>query len=398
LLRRTADPRFLRLAWDRLAAGDGQAPGLDGLRFSDLESHEVWRLVRTLSKAILDDTYRPGPDREVRIPKASGTGTRTLSIPSVIDRVVQRAVVQTVQPFLDPTFDDHCFGFRPGAHANAALAAAERPAVGGGLWVWLAEDLKDAFTTVPQRRLLDVLRVRVPDDRMMRLFERLVRTKTGRGLRQGGNLSPLLLNVYLTHFLDRRWRRLHPDVPLIRWADDLLLLCRTRDAARQAYQGLTRLLTPAGMALKATPEQATHDLANGGRVDWLGYQFGKDAEGLKVSTTEKAWKSLRENLELAHTKAGSPIQAIRTIEGWIDAMGPCFATTDVDQVHTRIGSLSRQLAFEETPSRGELLRKLQRAHRRWLRSRQAGEGQGELPAAPPSGAAPAPTTGAGLAS
>jgi hypothetical protein len=112
LLPRAADSRNLRLARGHLAAEGGQAPGLDGLRSDDLEGHEVWGLVRILGKALLGDTYRPGPDRRVAIPKAGGAGTRVLSIPSVIDRLVQRAVVQVLQPYLDCFLGDGCLGYR----------------------------------------------------------------------------------------------------------------------------------------------------------------------------------------------------------------------------------------------------------------------------------------------
>ena len=170
----------------------------------------------TLRKTILDTTYRPGRDRRVPIPKASGHGTRTLLIQSIIDRLVQRAIVQTVQPYLDPTFDEQSYGYRPGCDRQQALARAERLALSANTWVWLTEDLKDAFNQVPQRRLLDVVRHRLPNEGIVRLIEHVVLTDTGRGLRQGGCLSPLLLNLYLDHHLDRRWRMRHPDLSLLR--------------------------------------------------------------------------------------------------------------------------------------------------------------------------------------
>jgi retron-type reverse transcriptase len=173
LLPRAADSRNLRLAWDHLAADGGQAPGLDGLRCDHLEDHEVWGLVRTLGRAILDGTYRPAPDRKVQIPKASGKGTRTLSIPSVVDRVAQRAVVQVVQPYADVFFDEHSLGYRPGSHVYQALALAEGLIVKDGRWVLLAEDLKDAFDAVPQQRLLDVIRTYLPDEGMVRPMARV---------------------------------------------------------------------------------------------------------------------------------------------------------------------------------------------------------------------------------
>ena len=137
LLSRAADSRVLYTAWHDLAAEGGQAPGLDLLRFDQLEEHEVWQLVRTLSAALKGGDYRPGPDRKVSIPKASGTGTRTLSIPSVIDRVVQRAVVQVLQPYLDCFLGDGCLGYRPGVDINKAVALAERLAVEGERWTWV---------------------------------------------------------------------------------------------------------------------------------------------------------------------------------------------------------------------------------------------------------------------
>jgi RNA-directed DNA polymerase len=331
LLPRTADSRNLRVAWDTLAAGDGQAPGLDGFRLTDLEGDEVWQLIHTLRTAILTDTYRTAPDRQKQIPKASGTGYRTLSIPTVIDRFVQRASVQTVQPYLEPIQDDHSFGFRAHVDSNRALARAEELAVQEDRWVWLTEDLRDAFNHVPQRRLLDVVRVYLPEPKMLVLLERIVLTASGRGLRQGGNLSPLLLNLYLHHFLDAPWRKHHADVPLLRWADDVLVLCRDREEARQVYHGLRALLLPAGMQLKGGWDQALHDLGRGASAEWLGYRFSRSGTGLNVSTTEKAWKHLSEKLELAHEKDDSPIRAVQTILGWVGQMGPCFSSTDLNE-------------------------------------------------------------------
>jgi hypothetical protein len=202
-------------------------------------------------------------------------------------------------------------------------------AVAGNRWAWLTEDLRDAFDNVPQRRLLDVVRLYVSDERMLYLLERVVLTGSKRGLRQGGNLSPLLLNVYLDHLLDKKWLRLHPDNPLLRWADDLLVLCKNPEEAEQAYQELQRFLMPAGMKLKGTPEQAIHDLRDGTSADWLGYRLNKGKNRLVVNTTESAWGSLAEKLEQDHERDCSPIRANQTIMGWISQVGPCYARTDL---------------------------------------------------------------------
>jgi RNA-directed DNA polymerase len=375
LLPRAADSRNLRTAWGYLAAEGGQAPGPDGLRFDELEDHEVWRLVRSISKAILDDTYRPGPDRKVPIPKAGGAGTRVLSIPSVIDRMVQRAVVQVLQPYLDRFLGEGCLGFRPDLGINEALALAERLAVGEGRWAWLAEDLKNAFDNVPQRRLLDALRTLLPDEGVMRLLGRLVETDGGIGIRQGGPLSPLLLNVYLNHFLDRKWDTLFAGVPLLRWADDVLILTRTRQEALQAYQDLKQLLLPAGMRLKGTPEEAVHDLRGGAEAVWLGYRLRRAEGGLEVLLTERSWKRLSERLELCHEKDCSTIRAVETILGWVSQMGPCLPTTDVDKAYARVVSLAKDLAFDELPPIEGVRRSWRLAYLRWVRCRMMLPGQ-----------------------
>jgi retron-type reverse transcriptase len=386
LLTRTADSRNLRLAWDHLASGEGQAPGLDGLRFNDLDHHEVWDLARALHEAILDGTYRTTPDLQKRIPKSSGKGFRMLSIPSVVDRVVQRAVVQIIQPYLNPTFDERSLGYRPGIDVNAAVAMAEDLIVREGRWVLLAEDLKDAFNHVPQRRLLGTLGTHLRDDGMMRLLERVLLTRKGQGLRQGGPLSPIALNTYLDHFLDKKWRRLHPDMAMLRWVDDVLVSVRDREEARQAHQDLTSLLRPAGMSLKSTPERSVHNLGAGEHAEWLGYRLSRGRDGLKVSLTEKAWRSLAEKLELDHEKDGSPLRAVDTILGWVSSMGPCYATTHIPTAYARIGSLANALAFDEIPSQEEVRRTWRTAHLRWERSRVDREQrtQEQHAAAPPA--------------
>jgi hypothetical protein len=370
LLRRTADARNLRQAWDHLAAHGGQAPGPDGLRYDDLDGGEVWDLLRTVERAILDDAYRPGPDRTVHIPKVGRPGRRTLRLASVVDRVVQRAIVQTVQPYLDPQFDDQSFGYRPGRDRQHALARAEQLATSSGGWVWLTEDLRDAFDHVPQQRLLDIVRTRLGNHQIVRLIEHVVLTGNGQGLRQGGCLSPLLLNLYLDHLLDRPWRRRHPALPLLRVADDLLVLTRTGEEARRAWYDLKTLLRPTGMTLKGTPSSAARDLSDGDDADWLGYRVSRREAGLGVSIAEKSWDQLRTHLELAHTEPNSPLRAIEVIRGWADQMGPAYGwARDRNAVYARVQTTAGQMAFDEVPTREEVVSRWRKAYGRWERIR-----------------------------
>ena len=183
-------------------------------------------------------------------------------------------------------------------------------------------------------------------------------------------MSPLLLNAYLNHVLDRRWNKLFAGVPLLRWADDVLILCRTKQEALTAYEGLKQILLPAGMRLKGTPGQAVHDLQGGAEIVWLGYRLRKGEGGLEVSLTAKAWRRLSERLELCHEKDCSSLRAVEAILGWTEAMGPCLPTTDVDGAYARVVSLARDLAFDELPSKEEVTRSWRQAYLRWERCRK----------------------------
>ena len=365
LLKRTADTRNLRMAWDYLTRHGGQAPGPDGLHYDDLDDREVWKLLRVLGGAILADTYCPGPDRKVPIPKSSGHGTRTLLLSSVIDRVVQRAVVQTIQPYLDPQFDEYSFGYRPGRDRQHALAQAEYLTISSNTWVWLTEDIRDAFNQVPQHRLLDVVRFRFTDEGIVRLIQRIVLTETGRGLRQGGCLSPLLLNLYLDHHLDRRWRKHHPNLPLIRVADDLLVLTCNKEEGFQTWTELKETLLPAGMPLKGSPSLAIRDLSSGEHATWLGFDITSGRDGLEMRLTDKTWNSLRQQLELTHTETNSPLKANEVLSGWIDQLGPCYSWCDRQAVYARLESIAQELAYDENPTREALEYRWKGAYGRW---------------------------------
>lgn len=367
LLQRTADTRNLRAAWDHLAQHGGQAPGPNGLTYSDLDQSEVWELLRTLRSAIQSGTYRHGPDRPVNRPKSSGSGYRTLRLENIADRVVARGVVQIVQPLLDPLFDERSYGFRPNRDRRHALAEAMQLADSGYL-VWVVEDIQDAFDHVPLRRLLDIVRKSLPSaEPILALIERIVNTGTKRGLRQGNALSPLLLNLYLDHHLDRTWRRRFPDTPLLRTADDPLIVCRTEAEARNAHAQLREILLPTGMRLKGTPDSAICDLHTGDHADWLGYDVSWGIDGLEVRTAEKAWRKLARELEEAHEHPASPLRARRILEGWTDQLGPTYPYAEHDQVYARVTALFRESAFDEAPDEPAFEWRRWGAYARWLR-------------------------------
>jgi len=365
LLHLAADTRSLRNAWDDLRHLGGQAPGPNGLSYSDLSQTEVWPLLRTLNSAIHGDSYRHGPDRKVRHPKSSGTGTRTLRLSNIEDRVVAKAILQTIQPALDLTFDDRSHGYRPGRGREHALHEATQ-LTAHGLQVWVVEDIRDAFDHVPQQRLLQILQKRLPNAAdLLQLIERVLENGTKRGLRQGCPLSPLLLNVYLDHVLDRVWRQKFPDIPLLRTADDLLILCHSVEEAQQAYAALRQILLPTGMCLKGNTDTNIRDPRKGDDADWLGYRIKAGAGDLEVRIGEKAWKGLEQGLELAHEHEAAPLLAPQILLGWLGQQGPCLSLEDQDQVIARVRETALALAFEELPEPEELRERWYTAHQSW---------------------------------
>ena len=358
LLDRIADPRNLKLALDHLdRRGDR--------RVRELDSDERWELARVLGRAIRDGQFRPGPGRKRQVPKVSGTGTRTLSIPDYADRAVERAVVQILPLFLDTSL-----GYRPGKGRAHALALAEHLARTGDRWVWIAEDLATAFDLVPQRRLIDVVRHYLPAEGVVRLVELLVVTKSGKGLRQGGPLSPLLLNFFLHHLLDRPWRTRLPDVPLIRVADDVAVLCRSEQEASKAYAALKQIVGDCGMRLKGSSQASIRNLKAGDTVSWLGCALRMDDDQLRVELTDRTWQQLERRLQECHTKPDPPLRAVEVLRGWVGQLGPAYPSSDHRQAYARVTRIAVTHGFEELPVYEEFMKWWEDAHGKWERRRK----------------------------
>lgn len=381
VFERAADTRNLGLAFDHVAHHGGPAPGPNGHRCADYERHEAWALVRVLSKAIQDGTYKPGPVRKVRISKGQGRGDRILSLLNMEDRIAQRGILQIIQPLLDPGFDDYSFGFRPGKDRQHALAMAEMLTFQEGRTTWIVQDLKNAFDRVPRQRLLDVLRRRLPNERLTELIETVTDNGTKRGLLQGAPLSPLLLNLFLDHFLDKPWKKVLPGLPLLRTADDLLILCRTQEEAQTAHSGLQRILRPTGMLLKHIPDKAIRNLAAGDNALWLGFDIRLGKRELEVRIAEPTWQTQAcERLALAHTRSGPPLLANSMIQGLVDQLGPCYPSEDGAQVYAQLVGIATELAFDEVPDYRSLMEIWRRAYGRWCHIRGAVSRKGRLPA------------------
>lgn len=222
LMEEVSHRENLNQAYRKVKANQG-APGVDGMTVADLRSW-LAEHKQELTCSLLDGSYRPQPVRGVEIPKPGG-GTRQLGIPNVIDRLVQQAILQVLEPLLDPTFSPSSFGFRPGRGAHDALAQA-RQYVAEGRTIVVDVDLEKFFDRVNHDILMARLARRIADKRLLRIVRRFLEAGLMRdgvcierreGTPQGGPLSPLLANLLLDDLDKELERRSHR---FCRYADD----------------------------------------------------------------------------------------------------------------------------------------------------------------------------------
>jgi RNA-directed DNA polymerase len=221
------------------------APGVDGMTVKQLPEvlAERWPAI---ARALVEDRYRPQPARRVRIPKPDG-GERILGIPTVIDRMIQQAILQRLQPAWDATFSEHSFGFRPGRSAHQAVAAAQAYVMAGHEHV-VDIDLAKFFDRVDHDRLMAQVAKRVTDKRVLRLIRGFLTAgvldngtfeDSREGTPQGGPLSPLLSNLVLDE-LDRELER--RGLAFVRYADDCNIYLRSRKSAERVMASVTRFI------------------------------------------------------------------------------------------------------------------------------------------------------------
>lgn len=236
----------LLAALKRVHANEGAA-GVDGMTVDDLVDFCKAHWERTREE-LLGSTYVPQPVRRVDIPKPDGKGKRTLGIPTVLDRLVQQALLQVLTPIFDPTFSEGSFGFRPGRSAQGAVLRAREHIAEGHRWV-VDLDLEKFFDRVNHDVLMARVARRIEDKRVLLLIRRFLQagmmegglvSQRQEGTPQGGPLSPLLSNVLLDELdkeLERRGHR------FVRYADDCNVYVKSKEAGERVMASLERFLT-----------------------------------------------------------------------------------------------------------------------------------------------------------
>jgi RNA-directed DNA polymerase len=292
----------LRQAWRRVKANKGAA-GVDGLDIDRTARHLVtaWP---TLRDQLLRGTYRPNPVRRVTIPKPDG-GERELGIPTVTDRLIQQALLQVLQPILDPTFSEHSYGFRPGRRAHDAVLAAHGH-VQSGRRIVVDVDLEKFFDRVNHDILIDRLRKRIDDAGIIRLIRAYLNSgimsdgvvlERYQGTPQGGPLSPLLANVMLDE-VDKVLEK-HGHC-FARYADDCNVYVRSRKAGERVMALLRRCY--AKLRLKVNETKSAVASVNGRK--FLGYSFWFAKEGVKRRVADKPMATFKQRIRQLTRRSG----------------------------------------------------------------------------------------------
>ena len=326
----------------RLARSNGGAPGVDRIRFEDIESAGLEEWLRGLREELRSETYKPQPVRRVMIPK-SGGGERPLGIPTIRDRVAQTAAKLVLEPIFEADLSDSAYGYREGRSAQDAVRAVHRALCDGHTDV-VDADLSKYFDTIPHDQLMKSVARRVSDGRMLKLIKSWLKTPVeetdergnrrmtgGKGSRmgtpQGGVISPLLANIYMNRFLRvfvERGKDREFVARLVNYADDFVILSRGR--AREALEWTRRVMTAIGLSLNETKTC----IRNGRRehFDFLGYTFGperlrKDGSWyLGAKPSKKSVRRLKEKVRAQlspHNMKPLPVvvRALnRTLRGW----------------------------------------------------------------------------------
>lgn len=296
-------------AWKRVKANKGSA-GVDARTVQDTGEYlkSAWPDIR---RRLLDGSYRPEPVRRVGIPKPGG-GVRELGIPTVVDRLIQQALLQILQPLIDPTFSEHSHGFRPGRSAHGAVLEAQQY-VQAGYRVVVDVDLEKFFDRVNHDILMDRLAKRIVDKWVLRLIRRYlqagilahgVHSERIEGTPQGGPLSPLLANVLLDEVdreLERRGHR------FVRYADDCNVYVRSPRAGERVLQALRGCYTR--LALKVN-ESKTAVAEVWGRKFLGDCLYATSAGEVKRAVSDQAMHKLRERIRELTRRQGRNLEQI----------------------------------------------------------------------------------------
>ena len=325
LLKRILDRNNLNRAYKQVKRNHG-APGIDGMTVEQalpwLQEHRA-----ELLQSIREGTYNPSPVRRKEIPKPDG-GVRKLGIPTVVDRIIQQAIAQQLQPIYEPLFSDVSYGYRPKRSGQQAVRQVKNYAEQGYIYA-VEVDLSKYFDTLNHELLMELLRKQIHDKRVTGLIKKYLKagvmengvtTKTKEGSPQGGPLSPLLANIYLNEFDQEMARR---GVKMVRYADDIVVVTKSKRAAEHMLESCRKFLEgklKLTMNLQKSKVVSLFSIRN---FKFLGCCLGKNGRGIYIRVHRNSLQKAKQKLrELTNRSQGRNVRMVMAkvkefIRGWI---------------------------------------------------------------------------------
>ena len=309
-------------AWKQVRTNKG-APGIDGITIEEFTeyAHENWKGIK---QALLEGSYKPSPVKRVEIPKDNG-GTRNLGIPVVMDRVIQQAVCQVLTPVFDPHFSESSYGFRPNRSAHQAVKKV-LSLIQRGYAYAVDIDLEKFFDMVNHDVLMNRVARRVSDKGILRLIGKYLRAgvvvkgrlnETPKGVPQGGPLSPLLSNILLDDLDNELERRGHQ---FARYADDLIILVKSKRAAYRVMESISRFLEK---VLKVEVNRDKSKVVKAEGASFLGFTFTSK----KLTVSERSLMRFKSELRRLTGRSWGVSMDYRYykirlyIQGWMNYFG-----------------------------------------------------------------------------
>jgi RNA-directed DNA polymerase len=305
----------LELAWAKVQSNAG-ACGVDGITVERFGKDSQERLL-AVSEQIQRGAYQPQPVKRVWIPKPGSAEKRPLGIPTVGGRVVQTALRMVIEPIFERVFAEESFGFRPGRSCQDALRRVDGLLQSGHVHV-VDIDIRGYFDAIPHERLMAEVREHIADGRVLAMIEAFLKAgvmgemagwEAESGTPQGGVISPLLANIYLNP-LD--WKLAQAGWEMVRYADDIVVLCRAPEEAARALETIRAWMAEAGLELHAGKTKIVEMAQAGAHFDFLGYRFWRGKAGkLRRFVRPKSRQKLRARIKpLTKRTNGESLEAI----------------------------------------------------------------------------------------